>query len=237
MLTGYVANNPASPLHDRAKWRVIRPRADASVYPCMTMSTVEEILAGGHSTASRARRRMLARQATRRLRPGRDSAGVVVAAALAIVAWGSTAEMVVSWLGGPAAWPGMSHLVARSWGDALVPGLALAAITAGVVLILLAVLPGRVKLIALETADEGVTIGLTRQGLRRTLASAALTVDGVDVARVRLRHGQIEVTVVTDADRTGDLLREVGAAVGDRLQSLALHGRHEVVVRLRRRRI
>ncbi|WP_204043924.1 DUF6286 domain-containing protein [Acrocarpospora phusangensis] len=199
------------------------------------MSTVEEILAA--APAKRARRRTIARQATRTLNPGRSAVATAVATALAAAAWGIIAAMVGAWLGAPAAWTRLAVMLGVTWQDPLVPGLALVAILIGAGLIALAVLPGRAKLVALETSGENVTMGLTRPGLRRTLAAAALTVDGVDVARVRLLHGQIEVTVVTDASRTGDLLREVGAAVGDRLQCLALHGRHEVVVRLRRRRI
>ncbi|GAA0429396.1 hypothetical protein Acor_40200 [Acrocarpospora corrugata] len=199
------------------------------------MSTVEEILTA--VPGKRVRRRLVARRATRTLHPGRTVAGIAVAAVVAITALGIMAEMVAFWWGAHSLWPGVSGALALTWRDPLVPGLALAAVAAGLALVALALLPGRAKLVALETVDESVTMGLTRSGLCRTLAAAALAVDGADLARVRLRHGRIQVTVVTDAFRTGDLLREVGAAVGDRLQGLALHGRHEVVVRLRRRKI
>jgi hypothetical protein len=79
--------------------------------------------------------------------------------------------------------------------------------------------------------------GLTRSGLRRTLVAAARTVDGADGARVSLRGRRIEVTVTTEARRTGGLLPRVGEVVGDRLVGLGAQCGHEVVVRLRPKRI
>ncbi len=43
--------------------------------------------------------------------------------------------------------------------------------------------------------------------------------------------------MLTKGTRTGELLKEVGAAVGDRLAGLGVYGRNEVVVRLRRKNI
>ncbi|WP_214110850.1 DUF6286 domain-containing protein [Acrocarpospora catenulata] len=199
------------------------------------MSTVEEILAP--APAQTARRGTAARRAARILRPGRAPAGVAVAAVTAVTAWWITAEVVEAWLAAPREWSLAPGLLELTWRNPAMPYVAGAALAVGALLVILAVIPGRPRLVPLETVEGSVVIGITRQGLRRTLAAAALGVTGADLAYVRLQSGQIEVTVVTDARRTGDLLREVGAAVGDRLQTLALYGRHEVVVRLRRRRI
>ncbi|GAA2891051.1 hypothetical protein GCM10020220_096520 [Nonomuraea rubra] len=86
-----------------------------------------------------------------------------------------------------------------------------------------------------ETSDPLIVIGITRSGLRRTLRAAAQQVAGVDKARVRLRRRTIEVTVTTGAESTGQMLRQVGTAVGDRLAGVGTLGTGEVVVRLRRR--
>lgn len=89
----------------------------------------------------------------------------------------------------------------------------------------------------LETSDPRLYIGLTRSALRRTLRAAAESVDEVTGARVRLGARDIEITVISGAERTGPLLRQVGTVVGDRLAGLGAISEGEIVVRLRRRRL
>lgn len=124
---------------------------------------------------------------------------------------------------------------ALKWGDSAVSAVALAALALGVLLLVLAALPGRTRLVPLESSDARMVIGLTRSGLRRTLRAAAESVDEVGRARVRLGARDVEVTVFTGADRTGPLLRQVGTVVGDRLAVLGAMCGGEVVVRLRRK--
>src|SRR5262245_41748309 len=109
-LTGGEANISAQPSPDPAKWRVLRPAGGSGVYPWVTMSTVEEILAA--APAKRARRRTIARQATRTLNPGRSAVATAVAAALALAAWGIIAAMVAAWFGAPAAWSRLADMLA-----------------------------------------------------------------------------------------------------------------------------
>ncbi|MBX6387293.1 MAG: alkaline shock response membrane anchor protein AmaP, partial [Microbispora sp.] len=116
-----------------------------------------------------------------------------------------------------------------------VPAAAVAMIACGVGLVALAVVPGRPRLMPVLCDDPLLAMGLTRSGLRRTLAAAAREIEHVRRADVHILRRRIEVIVVADADTTGALLREVGAAVGDRLAGLGVQSRHEVVVRLRRR--
>jgi hypothetical protein len=195
------------------------------------MSLVEEILAPGADPEELERRREMRRKGIRALRPGRTPAGILVAATLTAGAWGASYLVVGDLLGLRIRVP------AATFAHPGVPAAACALAITGAALLLLALLPGRPILVPLETRDERLVIGLTRRGLRRTLVAAAAEIDGVDAAHVRIRRTQIEVTVVTDTRRTGELLREVGAAVGDRLAGLAAQCRHEVVVRLRRRGI
>jgi hypothetical protein len=176
------------------------------------------------------------RAAVRALRPGRTPAAIAVAALLAVLAWGVTAEIIAGMLGAPLMEQALDRLLSTTFAHPAVPGVAVAMILSGAGLVALAVLPGRPRLVALETGDPLLVIGLTRSGLRRTLAAAAREVEGVQRAHVRILRRRIEVIVVTDAKHVGDLLREVGAAVGDRLSGLGAQGRQEVVVRLRRRR-
>lgn len=124
---------------------------------------------------------------------------------------------------------------AAAWSDPSVILVSMGAIVAGAVLLTLALLPGRTRLVPLETSDPRLYIGLTRSGLRRTLRAAAESVDEVTGARVRLGARDIEITVISGAERTGPLLRQVGTVVGDRLAGLGAISEGEIVVRLRKR--
>ncbi|MGW5155047.1 DUF6286 domain-containing protein, partial [Nonomuraea wenchangensis] len=109
---------------------------------------------------------------------------------------------------------------------------ALALAGTGTLMLLLAAVPGRSRLVPVETTDPLIVIGITRRGLRRTLRAAAQQVPGVHRANVRLRRRTIEVTVVTDGESSGSMLRQVGTAVGDRLAGVGTLAAGEVVVRL-----
>ncbi|WP_157520798.1 DUF6286 domain-containing protein [Herbidospora daliensis] len=193
------------------------------------MSAVDEI------RTTKDRRRARRRTAMRALRPGRTPAGAGVAGALVVLGTALVGEMVCAFAGWPTGWSGLPGVLGLAWGEPLVALTGSLMVVTGTVLVLLAMIPGRPRLVPLEVSDDGLVMGLTRAGLKRTLVAVAMTVSGVDLAFVRLRRGQIEVTVLTSGNRTGGLLKEVGAAVGDRLEGLGVHGRHEVVVRLRRK--
>lgn len=193
------------------------------------MSAVDEI------RTTKDRRRARRRTAMRALRPGRTPAGAGVAGALVVLGTALVGEMVCAFAGWPTGWSGLPGVLGLAWGEPLVALTGSLMVVSGTALLLLAMIPGRPRLVPLEVGDDGLVLGLTRVGLKRTLVAVAMTVSGVDLAFVRLRRGQIEVTVLTRGNRTGGLLKEVGAAVGDRLEGLGVHGRHEVVVRLRRK--
>ena len=197
------------------------------------MTTLQHILPG---TAVAAQDSPL-RRSRRVLRPARTPAAVLVASALTAALGMTTVEVVCALLGKPLRWVPVHEALelvrTSSWSQASAVGLALAG--AGAVLLLLAVVPGRCRLVPVETTDPMIVIGITRVGLRRTLRAAAQQVDGVNKARVRLRRRTIEVTVVTGPESSGAMLREVGTAVGDRLAGVGTPAAGEIVVRLRRR--
>ncbi len=205
------------------------------------MSTLQDILAGTGGTTAGEHLHAVRRRSVRLLRPERNPAGLVVALLASTglsLAAGVTAGLAMgSPLGRVPYRKFADGIGAAKWSDPAVFAVALAAMAAGVALLLLAALPGRTRLVPLESADSRMVIGLTRTGLRRTLRAAAESVDEVSKARVRLGSRNIEVTVFTDADRTGHLLRQVGTVVGDRLAALGAMCEGEVVVRLRRRGI
>lgn len=177
------------------------------------------------------------RRARRALRPARALPGALVALVLAAVLGATTAEVVTSLLGKPLGWVPVNEAIelagARTWPQ--VSSAALLTAGAGLLMLLLALVPGRSRTVPVETSDPLIVIGITRAGLRRTLRAAAQKVNGVDRARVRLRRRTIEVTVVTGPESSGAMLRQVGTAVGDRLAGVGTLGTGEVVVRLRRK--
>ncbi|MEU7914998.1 DUF6286 domain-containing protein [Microbispora bryophytorum] len=175
------------------------------------------------------------RSAARVLRPARTPAAVVVAVVIALLGWVLTAVVVAVMLGVLPPWRLPSRLLNLTTGDPVVPAAAIVMVVCGAGLVALALVPGRPRLMPLECRDPLLAMGLTRTGLRRTLAASAREVEHVRRAGVHVLRRRIEVAVVADADTTGALLREVGAAVGDRLSGLGVRSRQEVVVRLRRR--
>lgn len=175
------------------------------------------------------------RNATRLLLPGRTPAAVVVATVIALLGWVCTAVVVAVMLGMSLDWRLPPRLMNLTTSDPAVPAAGGGMIVCGLGLVALALVPGRPRLMPLACSDPLLAMGLTRSGLRRTLAASAREVEHVRRADVHILRRRIEVAVVADADTTGALLREVGAAVGDRLSGLGVRSRHEVVVRLRRR--
>ncbi|MCG5220552.1 DUF6286 domain-containing protein [Streptosporangium soli] len=174
---------------------------------------------------------------TKVLRRPRTPAGLAVAVPLSAVLSLLAAEAVSEVMGAPLGIVPFERLAAvaatRAWSDPLVQCAAGGLAVLGFVLLAAALIPGRSRLVPVKTADPLIVIGFTRAGLCRTLRTLAESVDGVDHARVRLVRGQIEISVVTEAECAGTLLRQVGATVGDRLAGLGALGGAEVVVRLR----
>ncbi|MFC3983634.1 DUF6286 domain-containing protein [Streptosporangium jomthongense] len=203
------------------------------------MSTLQDIMAGTGGTTAGEHLHAVRRRSVRLLRPERNPAGLVaavlVSAALSAAACVTAGLTMGSPMGRVPYRRVAEGIGAARWSDPAVFAVALVVTAAGIVLFALAVLPGKTRLVPLESADSRMVIGLTRAGLRRTLRAAAESVDGVGRARVRLGSRDIEVTVFTDADRTGHLLRQVGIVVGDRLTALGAMCAREIVVRLCRR--
>ncbi|MEV6153962.1 DUF6286 domain-containing protein [Nonomuraea sp. NPDC052129] len=200
---------------------------------CGVVTTLQQILSGAGIVAQESP----LRRSGRVLRPARTPAGIVVALTLTAGLWLGAAEVVSALLGRPLGWLPVSDLLDlaahRAWGQLSLPALATMAV--GVVMLLLAAVPGRCRLVPVETSDPLIVIGITRAGLRRTLRAVAQEVDGVQRARVRLRRRTIEVVVITGPESSGSMLKQVGTAVGDRLAGVGTLAAGEVVVRLRRR--
>jgi len=180
------------------------------------------------------------RKARRVFRPRRTVPGVLVAAVLAAagilgVIWAASAA-----LGHPLwkvphrdfAGPLQSTTHWSSTGT-----LAVAAVAAfiGLVLVLIAVIPGRPRAIALASGDDSVVVGVPRRSLRRSLAWLAGDVPGIDSAKVRAGRRSVKVRATTRLRDTAGLRDSVQAAVEGRLAALDPLWPLRVKVRLRQK--
>ncbi|GAB2685646.1 DUF6286 domain-containing protein [Nocardia thraciensis] len=117
------------------------------------------------------------------------------------------------------------------WGSGWVLGAGIAAALAGVLLLVLALAPGRSVVVPVESGDE-VAAGIARRSLRAAVRDAAGSVGEVDSVRVRLGRKKIRIGA-----RTGRAPEEsvaaIRAAVDERLSRVAPGVRREVAARAR----
>lgn len=125
---------------------------------------------------------------------------------------------------------GRLHTVAWDDRQVLIAGAATA--LAGLVLLALAVLPGRAVVVPL-TGAEDFAAGVARRGLRGALQDAAQSVEGVRSARVRLRRNRVRVTARTGYAHTASLAEAVSAAVEERIGRIGACPAPRVTTRLR----
>lgn len=124
------------------------------------------------------------------------------------------------------------ELHATTWGEWPVLGAAVALIVAGALLLAVAVLPGRPRLLPMESG-AGMDAGVPAGDLRALLRTAATTVDGVNSARVTLRRGTVRAVVDTDFHRGHtEIADEVCTVLGNRIQELGRPA-HRVQVRVK----
>lgn len=107
------------------------------------------------------------------------------------------------------------------WRDVAVAVAGAVVCVVGAVLVLCAVLPGRLTVVPLRGDAPGTDSGASRRSLRATLRVAASTVDGVRAARLVLRGRRITITVHTNRTNTAGLADAVRAAVDRRLEQIA----------------
>lgn len=127
----------------------------------------------------------------------------------------------------------VARLHATAWGDRRVLIAGVAAVLAGLVLLALAMLPGRAVVVPLS-GSENFAAGVHRRGLRGSLRDAAQSVEGVRSARVRLRRNRVRVTVRTGYAHTASLSEAVCAAVDERIGRIGPHPAPQVSARLRK---
>jgi Family of unknown function (DUF6286) len=123
------------------------------------------------------------------------------------------------------------------WDDMLVLAVAAALAALGLVLLALALWPGRLRAIALRPEAPDLVLGITPRGLRRYAARAAENVDGIARARARVRGRRIRVRADSPLHDVSDLTGQVRQAVAERLDELAPLRRPRLNVTVRHREV
>lgn len=113
---------------------------------------------------------------------------------------------------------------------ALVIGISLAVL--GLVVLAAAVVPAARRVEELAAPDPDVAVAITPTGLRRTLAAAAVGVDGVTDASARVGARRVQIDAVTPLRRIDGLQDTASTAVSTRLDRLALRRPRVLATRL-----
>ncbi|GAA2757410.1 DUF6286 domain-containing protein [Actinopolymorpha rutila] len=180
------------------------------------------------------------RRATRVFRPRRVLPATIVALVLAVVAALVAVEVIGGLFGSP---PGLLPVDGLSalgretrWNDALPFVVCGAGILLGLLLLFLAVKPGRPRAVVLASADPQVVMGIESAGMSRHLARAAESVPGVSSAQVAVSARRVRVVASSPLRDTAGLDEQIRTAVTERVDELApMAGRPNVRVTVRRR--
>lgn len=184
--------------------------------------------------------RRASRAVTHAFRPRRTIPAVVVATLLAVLAAMVAAEVVSHLVGRPLGLLPTAQLARlgreTSWGDPLTLTLATAASVVGLVLLLIAFVPGRAKAVAVAAGRPDVLMGVTPRAVASVAEDAAGTVDGVSRARARVRGDRVRVRADSPLRENGHLPDQVRQVVSDRVGQLGLLRRPRVRVTVRHER-
>ncbi|MBE1531023.1 DUF6286 domain-containing protein [Actinomadura algeriensis] len=167
------------------------------------------------------------RLAVREFRPRRVVAGLTAALLLTALGGVAAVELLAAALGsGVHPIPGAGRVVDAlhrlPWRDPAVTAVAAGTAALGLVLVL-AGLPGRLRVVPLAGADARLAGGVGRGELRRTLTDAAQQVPGIERARVRglgVLRRRLVVRVATPYHNPANLADLVADAVGERLDAI-----------------
>lgn len=183
-------------------------------------------------------------RATRRaFRPRRLVPAVVTAALLAIAAFLVMVEVIAALLHRSSAVLPVSWLARLGrttyWDDPRVLAGAAVVAALGLLLLALALSPGRPRAIPLKCDDPDVLMGVTPPSLRRYAEDAARGVEGITGARAATGHRRVRVRATSPLRHTDGLSDEVRRAVDERFERLALLSppRLQVTVRSRENRV
>ena len=171
-------------------------------------------------------------------------AGTLLSAAGVALVWLSVTRLVSgSWptvLQGPIDW-----LAGLAWNDPAVWQIGIAAVVAGVILLLCAIIPGRYS--ALTIGDSGTGAGewappvqdqetvMTRRAVAHLAKARCLQIDGVGSASATATTRRVHLNVATFLHEPGDLRQRITDAVRARLEETGLSPVPQVTATVRSR--
>lgn len=153
---------------------------------------------------------------------------VSAAARLATGRWPGSVEVVLSQLEGPA------------WSSPLGWGLGVGLTAIGLVLVIAALAPGRVRTVRMASGSTPAhlrtgTAYMTKEGLARLAARRLADLDGVDQAAVSMSGRRLRARVRTSLDDRARLRAAVRSAVSTRLTDSGVSPVPKMSVRIARR--
>ncbi|MFD8493018.1 DUF6286 domain-containing protein [Amycolatopsis sp. NPDC059657] len=126
------------------------------------------------------------------------------------------------------------RVVTRVRWNELVPAIAGGVAAAlGLVLLLAAVVPGRLTVFPLRGEESGIDSGASRRSYRSTLRATASGVDGVRSAKLKVGRRQVAAVVSTERTVVDGLADAVRSALDHRLEQIGPVERPTVKVRVK----
>ena len=147
-------------------------------------------------------------------------------------------EIVLAQLGRPpllipwSAWA--SWLGEQTWDTFTVRLVLFGLVVVGLVLLILALRPGKPRRLALPTTGSNLRVSIARRALQQNLADTATRASGVASASAKAGRRTVTITATTANPNTTEVQNAAQAAVDQRLDQLGLVGRLRCRVRIDR---
>jgi hypothetical protein len=123
-------------------------------------------------------------------------------------------------------WPAWANwLSGQSWASFGVRVILVGLVVVGLILLVLALRPGKPRRLALPATDRNVHVSIARRALQQTLADTAGRSSGVAGASAKAGRRTVTITATTANPNTTEVQQAALAAVTDRLDQLGLAGR------------
>lgn len=134
-------------------------------------------------------------------------------------------------------WPSAYAWAQRTtWSDAIVLGISLLLVAAGIALVIGELWSSRVRRLPVDSSDHATDAAITRRGLERDVTAAVDDLDGINPERVTVGRGRITVRAAArNGAEPASLDDAVTASVRDRLDRLHLRRQPRLVVNISRR--
>lgn len=123
-------------------------------------------------------------------------------------------------------------LTSHSWNDAYVVAVLAGLVVVGLLLLLVALRPGRPATLRLPAGTEGVKVVVARRSVEKSLEAVASRTAGITRASAAAGRRTVRVKAHAVTATAPDLRQDVRDAVGTRVRQLGLADRMRIHVRL-----